>query len=276
MVCCSLSYLDAEFGAPLGSDGGDGSVEVEDDASAEAEVDVRGEGAVRDGDVTPGDPYGQAVLADMPVGWWRLEETEGATAKDSSGKGHNATIVGVAGIGFGAPGALASKRAFVFDGAASLVLGNIMDFEGPCTIEAWVKSSAADKNFRNIFSKIAISGSGPVEGFYFYYNGDLPRVGFEGWSSEVLLQLAKTDTRLDATTFTHLVLTHDGSIARLYWNGAIVASSGSAAKLKGTASPPTWGKGWSGALDELALYDKPLSGTRVEAHFRAAKPAGGS
>ena len=94
-------------------------------------------------------------------------------------------------------------------------------------------------------------------------------MGFEGWSNKTLLQAVYVDTQLSATMFTHLVLTHDGSVARLYWNGNAVNAS-KAATLGETAEPATWGNGFIGSLDELAIYDKPLSATRVKAHYQAA------
>lgn len=66
----------------------------------------------------PSDPYSQAVLADSPLGFWRLDETPGAVAYDSSGNGNNATITG--GVTLNQSGALVcdpSEGAMVFDGS---------------------------------------------------------------------------------------------------------------------------------------------------------------
>src|SRR5215831_14920886 len=48
--------------------------------------------------------YSSAVLADHPVAYYRLGETSGTTAVDSSGNGSNGTYVG--GVALGQPGAL--------------------------------------------------------------------------------------------------------------------------------------------------------------------------
>src|SRR5207248_5123717 len=49
--------------------------------------------------------YASAVLADHPAAYWRMDETSGSVAKDSSGNGHSANLFGVSG---GASGALAA------------------------------------------------------------------------------------------------------------------------------------------------------------------------
>ena len=49
--------------------------------------------------------YSATVLADAPVGYWRLDESNGRTAYDSSGANRNGTYA-AAGVALGASGAL--------------------------------------------------------------------------------------------------------------------------------------------------------------------------
>ena len=46
--------------------------------------------------------YDTEILADSPVGYWKLNETSGTTAYDSSGNGNNGTLHG--GITLNQPG----------------------------------------------------------------------------------------------------------------------------------------------------------------------------
>src|SRR5215831_13382087 len=51
-------------------------------------------------------PYAQAILADAPQAYWRLDETSGTTFADSTGHGNTSTLN--AGVTLGTPGALVS------------------------------------------------------------------------------------------------------------------------------------------------------------------------
>ena len=73
------------------------------------------------------------------VGWWRFEETSGAIAYDSSGNGHNGTLIN-------SPTRVAGKigtGALSFDGISALVkipASTDFDFSGDFSVSAWVYS----------------------------------------------------------------------------------------------------------------------------------------
>ena len=58
--------------------------------------------------VVPADTYGAPVFNDSPVGYWRLDETSGTTAADTSDSGNTGQYVG--GVTQGAAGALIGSR----------------------------------------------------------------------------------------------------------------------------------------------------------------------
>ncbi|MBN2132085.1 MAG: hypothetical protein JW741_21470 [Sedimentisphaerales bacterium] len=102
-----------------------------------------------DGSVTTGDlwSFGTGKL----VGWWKLDETEGAVAADSSGAGHAGTLVGDPAW---APGAIGG--ALELDGDGDYVdLGTAPDFDAASqiTVAAWVKVASFDMDWQAIVTK---------------------------------------------------------------------------------------------------------------------------
>jgi hypothetical protein len=98
------------------------------------------------------DPYSAAVLAKGPVGYWRLGESGGPTAADSSGNGADGTYFGD--LNFGEPGAIAGSAdtAIGLNGFSSGDYVEIPDAEGApfsqltsgagLTIEVWMRPDA--------------------------------------------------------------------------------------------------------------------------------------
>jgi hypothetical protein len=88
-----------------------------------------------------GSPYASAILNDRPSGYWRLGETSGTTATDSSGYANNGSYGGGFTLGMG--GALVNdpNNAARFDGTSADVLipaSASLNPAGPMTIEAWM------------------------------------------------------------------------------------------------------------------------------------------
>src|SRR5262249_54513852 len=82
--------------------------------------------------------YSSVVLADNPIGYWRLGETSGPTAFDSSGLGHNGTYTG--GVTLGVPGAIVDdpNTAARFNGSTGYVAvpGGPFNMANNFTLEA--------------------------------------------------------------------------------------------------------------------------------------------
>ena len=125
--------------------------EAQADGGSEAETGPRGDGNAGDGGGagdasdaqaadTPSRRYANAVLADRPLGYWRLEETMLGAAKDETG-GHDGAYAGAPLLG--EPGVAGSKAMKLPVGSQSRVgvPSPAFRFPGnaPYSVELWVR-----------------------------------------------------------------------------------------------------------------------------------------
>jgi hypothetical protein len=236
--------------------------------------DGRPPGDVGPADSTPSTAYTSAVLADAPIGYFRLGESDGTVAANEVPGGPDGRYFGT--VLMGVAGALAgdSDTAISLDRATAgyVDVGDSYDAPGlaPFSLEAWVRPpSTPDGDYHEIISK---------------WHEPTGRAGFELLyiGSEVRFAREVNDTMLDtlaagglpAGVYTHVVATYDGAMMRLYFNGTPVGAKASVLTLADNAIAFQIGiggnAGFTGELDEVAVYDHALSSTRVMAHFMAA------
>ncbi len=224
--------------------------------------------------------YRGVVLADTPVAYWRLEESAGPTAHDETGNHHDAQYAS-SGITFHEPGAFATGGYGVtLDGKSGrIVVGNLFDFAGraPFAVEAWIRPTVIDQEFRRVFQKEVEAPGGPTDGYGLDVDDRADGLGFHRTAngvSQVDLGLVPPPPK---SVFTHIVVSCDGTTVRLFVNGAEVAKSRLTGDAVTTPAPFMWGVAgggggfFGGELDELAVYDKDLVETRVSAHYLAGK-----
>jgi len=222
--------------------------------------------------------YSSEVLADSPVGYWRLEETTGATAADSSGNARDGTYTGSPTLGV--PGALAisTNKATTFNGTTQYVaISDAAAFSIPTTnlfsVEAWFRTTATGA-VRNIVSKVTaanfewsmfINGA-PAINFLVYNAAGGGSNSLQGPASVV------------ANTWYHVVATVNASTNAmiLYINGVQVDTNTNTQILANGTSPVNIGRRpdgtslFNGSVDEVAIYPTVLSAARVAAHYAAA------
>lgn len=218
--------------------------------------------------------YAAAVLSDSPAAYWRLRETSGTTATDSTGVSHGQYV---AGVKLGQSGAVFGDSAVSFDGYDDVV--SVRDhaklrLNGSFSLEFWAKLNAERTSFPGVTSK----GTGG-NGFVVYWrNGErrltFKRAGIDGKSTSVA-------GALRSDRFQHYVLSYDAPSKTLRWyvNGVLDATHGSVTyPTNYDASPFVIGRGDGGqfgnqTIDDFAVYNKALSADRVKAHFATTQEA---
>lgn len=259
------------------------------DAGAETTADVRADGpSVDAGADAPeqtdagclASDYVSSVLADQPLAYWRLDEDAGTTAVDSTGH-----YVGTYrnGVTLGVPGILPDDTAASFDGDGGYVdVGKNLAFlyTAPFSVEAWIRPTRIDGAFRGVLSNESTSISQRF-GYLLYVERDADGgvlSGFERWNggssnpTVAVNEVAQGSWTHLVGTFAsngHEILYVNGSQANAYTGPPIqITTTGSfvIAALNSAATPTFF----AGSIDEVAVYDHPLSQRCVLAHYDLA------
>jgi hypothetical protein len=213
--------------------------------------------------VQPTDDYAKAVLASKPAAYWRLDEMSGDVAHDASGHGRHATFAG--GHAFCLDGMSPGNHAVHFAGGR---LTAALPFGDRRAVELWFWNGLpADVR--------------PVTGWLFSPGGDRVGVGGTGGPAGRLIlgrgewdQVGAGAAKIAPKHWHHLAAVWDGGGVVVYLDGreecrrdGPSAPAGEwvfAGRADGAAS-------WEGKLDEVAVYDRPLTAEEVGGHFRAAR-----
>jgi Concanavalin A-like lectin/glucanases superfamily len=216
------------------------------------------------------------VLADNPVGYWRLGEASGTVAADAAG---TSTGTYQGGVILGAIGALAAdpNTAARFDGSDDKVsmgdpAGGALDFgTGDFTVELWAKTTTNGE--RATVSKRPSTGS-----YWQVTVTDDPGHAGEirvNVSAAVTRELYGPTVRVDDGAWHHVVVAFDrDSGTTAYVDGVGRFAAGDTGGSVDNAGPFLVGKStgygyFAGDLDEVAVYPTLLSAARVQAHFTA-------
>lgn len=216
------------------------------------------------------------------IGQWKLNQTSGASVTDSTAFARNGTISGTASWATDCGG----MRAFDFNGSTNYVsVTSASDFQptGMLSFSAWVYGdtwkAGADGDVNTIFRKgdaapnnhaFAISG-----GKVALYLDDSDTAGFKG------------NTVLNTGQWYFVAATWDGTTAKIYVNGVLDNSPGTAkAAPIGTDTRTLYigGRsgtdGFDGLIRDARFYNRPLTSTELAAgaglmgHWKFAEGAG--
>ncbi len=194
------------------------------------------------------------------VGWWKLDETSGSIARDSSGYGNNGTLQGgpqwVAGRVAGALD-LDGTDDFVDCGDA-----DIFNITGQITLATWVRTRASGDNQHK---------------HYFGKGNDAYCIKENSWNNlEVVIYIGgwKVATApLDSSyndVWHHFAGTYDGSQIKLYVDGDLVSTTNQTGAININADPVRIGTRdgtrWyhNGLIDDVRLYDRAISGDEIK------------
>ncbi len=267
---CEVVTADVPTEAPSegGKDSGGPLPEASVDAGADVPVEAAGEASVDAGSV-----YAAAVLADLPLAYWRLGDAPtSGTCRDATGNGNDALVVG--GVTLGVPGALVGDpdTAVRLDGSTGILqVGDKFDFAGtvPLTIEMWANPEVIDGYYRHMEGKMLYNDAGqPYDGIYFYVHAGTV-LGFERWGNGSI-DVAPTSTAVTTGAWWHIVGTYAGGTETLYVNGVAVSSGPTAVSVAANGVSMILGDQFQGSLDEVAIYGAALSAPRVLAHYQAS------
>ena len=104
--------------------------------------------------------YSAEVSADSPTAWWRLEETTGTTASDSSGNGNHGTYG--SGVTLNQSGLIISGKSIVATAASNPAL-DAPDIAASTVLSAeiWIKAAAAPSANRTLLGKLRSGFTAP-------------------------------------------------------------------------------------------------------------------
>jgi hypothetical protein len=210
------------------------------------------------------------VNADSPVtnglqAWWKLDETGGSTAADSSGNGRNATVVsGTFTSGY-------VSNALQFNGTTGRATYAVQN-SNQVTVTAWAR---ADAQGNSQFPRIVETPTFRL--FFRFGSSDVNSVGFATFDT-VNGDFDSGGGSISLGPWYHVAVNYDrGSLANLpafYING-IRRATVTLAMPSGTV-PPFTGTGyignrsaldraWSGPIDDLRIYNRLLNDAEIQA-----------
>ena len=229
--------------------------------------------------------YPRAVLASKPVAYWRLNESGGPRAVDSSGNGHDGVYED--GIAFylegPAPpdvrGQLRINRAPQIAGGR--IRANIEGLADKYAVEMWFNyylpvdarpvtgylfSRGVDGAAGAPGDHLGIGGTDSGAGKLLFYNGDDLKEGLVGRSE------------IRPKTWNHVAMVREGKRITVYLNGGLAAEISGEAKIgfpTGVKELFIGGRNdrfatFEGRIDEVAIYDRVLSADEVAGHYAAA------
>jgi hypothetical protein len=224
--------------------------------------------------------YSSEVLADSPIGYWRLGDASGLTAVDSSGNSHDGTYTN--GPTLAQPGLLLgdADTAVSFDGSNDYVdLTNNAAFRVSTawTLEAWIKIASGETISGTIMTNQYDGGTvrWTLDCFDGTNHGLKPAVLFYngGWMK------AQSASDISVNAVHHLVGTWNGTTLKIYVDGSLAASNAPGISVATTNTSTNYigsrwdnsgdGQKFKGIIDEVAIYGTDIGATRIAAHYAA-------
>lgn len=239
-----------------------------------------------------GSQYRTRVLDSDPIGYWRLGETTGTSAVDLGSEGNSATYASVTLNQTGALGGSTDKAISTTTGSVRLPQNVVARLSSQLSFETWFKTTQ---------NGVVLSAAGAV-------TSNVPRqpviyVGTDGKLRAQFLERPETGGPSPIIPITssgavnngawhHVVLTVNETSETLYLDGAPVGSGSGVGKLDpwpaytsvGNAVMGSWAGSWpsaptsstatfpfKGQLDEVSVFDRPLTAAEVQRHFAAGQ-----
>ena len=199
------------------------------------------------------------------VAGYALTEGVGITANDASPWGNTGAISGATWSGDGKFG-----NALSFNGFGNWVTINdatALDLSNGMTLQAWIRPTLVTGSWATVLLKEA------PPGYHLAYHLELDPRGHPSTyitTDSSGLQGLIGPQPITLSAWTHLAATYDGALLSLYVNGELVASRPASGNIIPSYGPlrfggnSIWGEYFVGAIDELRVYNRPLSGAELQ------------
>lgn len=219
--------------------------------------------------------YAAEVRRDRPVGYWRMGDSGPATLTDQSDHGHDAVAIGT--VSFHTSGPLLA------DGNHAVTLvGDGSHLEMPA---AAVPAGDSARSFAGWFQVATTPAADTFMSCGLDASGRAVTIDIS--TSTIAIDVVGHRLHASGLTLTgwhHIALSfagpgHDSSAWQLWMDGEPVALTTAAGTPVAMDTAPgvlrvgrhlTTAAGWSGDIDEWAVFDKVLPGPRVRAHYLRA------
>ncbi|WP_258724057.1 LamG-like jellyroll fold domain-containing protein [Cellulomonas sp. NS3] len=217
-------------------------------------------------------PYAQKVLDDGARSFWRLGEGSGATVRDWAGFNPATALDGVtrgtAGVVAGDP-----DTASTFDGtdAGRVASQRAQMGRDAFTVEAWFRTTTRAGGKIVGFGNLATGNSARHDrNLYMNTSGQVLFGAFPGTTRTL-----QSPTALNDGEWHHVSGTLGADGMSLYVDGKRVASRAdtvSALAFDGywrIGGDTTWsgGRNFTGSIDDVAVYDRPLTAAEIDSHY---------
>jgi len=199
------------------------------------------------------------------VGAYAFNEGAGSATTDISGNINTGTVNNCIWNSSGKYG-----NSLTFNGTSSHVLvadTASLDLLSSMTISAWVNPSSALSGFKSVVVK---------EHVYFLYASSTPNnVPTAGLRIGGVNKLVYSPSPLPVNTWTHLAMTYDGAVIRMYINGNEVSNFPATGSTTASTSPlwlgaSGFGEYFPGKIDDVRIYSGALTQAQIQSDMITA------
>nr|WP_093821987.1 LamG-like jellyroll fold domain-containing protein [Streptomyces sp. PpalLS-921] len=201
-------------------------------------------------------------------GAWSLDENKGTKAADSGPNRKHLTLS--PGTSW-TPGVRGSALRFDGEGQYAQTDGPVLDTTGDYTVSAWASLDALPGNYATVVSQDGRRQENP---FYLQYGQGAFAFSTPG------AHRARLEMKPELGRWYHLVGVRSGDEIALYVDGELAATEAAGPADVSTGALAVgrakWSGGntdfWNGAVDQVRVYDKALTGKEVTALYNGDKP----
>ena len=205
--------------------------------------------------------FGNAEFGGL-VGWWKFDETQGTTAKDSSGGNHTGTLVGNAKWAHGrSGGAVALDGNGSFVRIADKAAFNMAD---QATIACWVNIHSVPAEWMAIVTK----GDGAWR-LSTHLKDRIIHFSVNDWNRN---DGVNASTPINANEWHHLAAVYNGSVMQLYIDGKLDATQPWPGGIGKNDADVLIGENieqpnrcFDGLIDDVRIYNHALSESEIKA-----------